>query len=91
MIVKESNPPFSSVTRSSVGETIIMAATSAEEGKDKMPKLSPVMTTAEIIEEIKDLLHILLLMRKLVKLGNYAILERIYSGKDAPHELVVLW
>jgi len=55
MMVKESNPPFSSVTRPSVGETIIMAATSAEDGEDKMLKHSPAMTTAEIIEKIIDL------------------------------------
>jgi Ni2+-binding GTPase involved in maturation of urease and hydrogenase len=52
---KESNPPFSSVIRPSVGETIILAATSAKDGEDKMLKLSPAMTTAEIIEEISDL------------------------------------
>jgi hypothetical protein len=69
MIVKESNPPFSSVSKPSVGETIIMAATFAEDGEDNMLKHNPAMTTAEIIEEIKDLFLNLLLMGKSVKIA----------------------
>jgi hypothetical protein len=52
---KESNPPFSSVIRPSVGETIILAATSAKAGEDKKLKLSAKMIIAVIIEEISNL------------------------------------
>ena len=48
MMVKVSNPPFSSVTRPSVSETIILAVTSAVAGDDKKLKLNAIIKIAEI-------------------------------------------
>ena len=66
MMEKESNPPFSSVIRPSVGETIILAATSAVAGEDKKLKLRATMMIAEIIKKMSVLGLIMPRMRKLI-------------------------